>query len=404
MSDVIFYVPPVTFSIVSLAFLLLWRLTITTAWQWSAGFAQTAVGFVVSTFLPEPTIAAFGSGVVFIGAAYCYGSGLMVHFNTSKLRAPRLLFVAAYTVVLTYLVFVEKSLVGQLFLTDMGFATLFGMAVWVVARKASRPIDIALVVSTSIVVLDSVTRAIFFTFFTDLSNDLGDFANSLYNIEVSITTITVCMFFPFAALGASASAAIERQRAAAETDELTGLLNRRGFRHVLERQDNASALRGAVVVCDIDYFKRINDTYGHATGDRVIQVLAEEIKRLVDARGHAARYGGEEFAAFLPHANIAEAVALAELLRVSFANRRWDQEGFAQRVTVSCGVSLVKDGETTLEDSIDRADTALYAAKSAGRNQVAASDAGPSGETRTYVPIFPASGDHTRQRGLSPAE
>ncbi len=382
MSDVIFYVPPVTFSIVSLAFLLLWYLNITAAWQWSAGFAQTALGFVVSTFVAEPSVATFGSGMIFIGAAYCYGSGLIVHFGMPKLRLQRLSFVAIYSVALTYFVFVDKSLVRQLFLTDIGFAILFGAAVVSVARKASRPIDIALVVSTSIVVLDSVVRAVFFTFFHEMSDNLSDFANSLYNIQVSITTITVCMFFPFIALGASAFAAIERHRTVADKDELTGLLNRRGFQNALA--SDVKARRGAVIVCDIDYFKRINDTYGHAMGDRVIKILAHEIESLVGKHGRAMRSGGEEFAAILPDASLEEGIALAELLRVSFANKEWDKEGLSHQVTISCGVSLVRSGETTLDYAINRADSALYAAKSAGRNQVLADEAS------TAMPKTPA--------------
>ncbi|THK35590.1 diguanylate cyclase [Ensifer sp. MPMI2T] len=370
--DLIFYVPPIVFSSVSLAFLLLWHMKITPAWQWSAGFAQTAAGFVVSTFLPEPYSAAFVSGLIFIGAACCYGSGLLVHFNAPTLRIPRVLFAAVYSVVLAYIVFVEQSLIQQLFLTDVGFALLLGVAVWMVTRRASRPIDIALVVTSWIVVLDCLTRAIFFTFFTNSSDDFGDFATSLYNLEVSITTIIICMFFPFTALGASATAAIERHRAAAETDDLTGLLNRRGFKQALERDFKSVGLSGSLIVCDIDYFKRINDTFGHAVGDTVIAGLAEEIKGLVAGRGSAARYGGEEFMAFLPNTSLQEAVALAELLRVSFANRDWHQEDLNRKVTTSCGVAAVRDGETTLDSAIDRADCALYAAKSAGRNQVMA--------------------------------
>ncbi|WP_373413849.1 GGDEF domain-containing protein [Ensifer aridi] len=267
--DPIFYVPPIVFSSVSLAFLLLWHMKITPAWQWSAGFAQTAAGFVVSTFSPEPYSAAFVSGLIFIGAAYCYGSGLLVHFNAAPtLRIPRVLFAAVYSVVLAYIVFVEQNLIQQLFLTDISFALLLGVAVWMVTRRASRPIDIALVVTSWIVVLDCLARAIFFTFFTSSSDDFGDFATSLYNLEVSITTIIICMFFPFTALGASATAAIERHRAAAETDELTGLLNRRGFKRALERDFKSGGLSGSLIVCDIDCFKRINDTFGHAVGDR----------------------------------------------------------------------------------------------------------------------------------------
>ncbi|MEY9785231.1 GGDEF domain-containing protein [Sinorhizobium fredii] len=370
--DLIFYVPPILFSSVALTFLVLWHMKITPAWQWSAGFAQTAAGFVISTFLPEPYSAAFVSGLIFIGAAYCYGSGLLAHFNAPRLRIPRLLFAATYSIVLAYLVFAEQSLVQQLFLTDVGFALLLGVAVWIVARRASRPIDIALVVTSSIVVLDCLIRAIFFTFFTTSSDDFGDFATSLYNLEVSVSTMTICMFFPFTALGASASAAIERHQAAAETDELTGLLNRRGFKRALEKDFSSGCPRGSLIVCDIDYFKRINDTFGHAAGDKVIAGLAEEIRGLVAGRGSAARYGGEEFMAFLPNASLQEAVALAELLRVSFANRDWHHEGLNRKVMTSCGVSAVRDGEATLDCAIDRADCALYAAKSAGRNQVMA--------------------------------
>lgn len=259
--------------------------------------------------------------------------------------------------------------------------------------------DIALVVTSWIVVLDCLIRAIFFTFFTNSSDDFGDFATSLYNLEVSISTITICMFFPFTALAASASAAIERHRAAAETDELTGLLNRRGFKQTLERGFNPGGLSGSLIVCDIDHFKRINDTFGHAVGDTLIAGLAEEIRGLVAGRGSAARYGGEEFIAFLPNAPLQEAIALAELLRVSFADRDWHQEDLNRKVTTSCGVSAVRDGETTLDSAIDRADCALYAAKSAGRNQVMAEITRAAdlkiGDSRN-LPVLAQSMDTTR--------
>ncbi|TDW25623.1 hypothetical protein [Rhizobium gallicum] len=189
-SNIIVYIPPSLFSIVALAFLLLWYLNIGPTLQWSAGFAQTAVGFVLSTFSIEPSFDAFASGLVFIGAAYCYGSALLAHFKAPALHVQRTLFVSLYTIVLCYLVFVKGSLVSQLFLTDAGFAFLLGMAVCFVWRKASRPIDVALVVTTVIVVLDSVVRTTFFTFFTTSSDDFGDFANSAYNLAVHVSTIT----------------------------------------------------------------------------------------------------------------------------------------------------------------------------------------------------------------------
>jgi hypothetical protein len=143
-SNIITYVPPMLFSIVAVAFLLLWRLKVITSWHWSAGFAQTALGFVLSTFSIQPIFDAFSSGMIFIGAAYCYGGGLLSHFGGSQLRALRRCIVAVYTPWLAYYVFVEQSLVRQLFLTDAVFALLLGVAVIAVTRKASRPVDKAL--------------------------------------------------------------------------------------------------------------------------------------------------------------------------------------------------------------------------------------------------------------------
>lgn len=129
-SNIIVYVPPMLFSIVAIAFFLLWRLRIITAWQWSAGFAQTAIGFVLSTFSIQPIFDAFSSGLVFIGAAYCYGTGLLAHFGASRQRRLRLALVAVYIPVLSYLVFVEQGLIWHLFLVDTAFALLLGIAVY----------------------------------------------------------------------------------------------------------------------------------------------------------------------------------------------------------------------------------------------------------------------------------
>lgn len=369
-SNIIVYVPPTLFSIVALAFFLLWQMKIISAWQWSAGFAQTAAGFALSTFSIEPAFDAFSSGLIFIGAAYCYGSGLLSHFGARRMRRGRGLFVASYTLALGYVVFVRDSLVYQLLLTDAGFALLLGLVVFVVARKASRPVDKALIAASAVVVLDSVVRTIFFTFFTTSSDNLADFAGSTYNLAVHVSTITVCMIFPFTALGAIASAAIERHRAEAERDPLTGLLNRRGFENVLEENARSEPLSGALLVCDIDHFKRINDGYGHAVGDRVIVALAGDLQRAFGAAGYVARVGGEEFVAFIPGVTLQDATSLANMLRISFGGRAWAKLGIAEGATVSIGVSEVILSDRTLEHALLRADEALYSAKSAGRNAV----------------------------------
>ncbi|MCF6370673.1 hypothetical protein [Rhizobium halophilum] len=110
-SNLIVYVPPVLFSLVAGCFFLLWHLKLSDTWYWGAGFAQTALGFVISTFSIQPTFDAFASGLIFMGASYCYGSGLLSHFKMPMQTVQRLSFVALYTLALAYLVFVEKSLI-----------------------------------------------------------------------------------------------------------------------------------------------------------------------------------------------------------------------------------------------------------------------------------------------------
>lgn len=385
---IITYVPPTLFSIVAVAFLLLWRLKVITSWHWSAGFAQTALGFVLSTFSIQPMFDAFSSGMIFIGAAYCYGSGLLSHFCGTQLRVLRRWIVALYTPPLAYFVFVEQSLVRQLFLTDAVFALLLGVAVIAVTKNASRPVDKALVGASAVVVLDSVLRTAFFTFFTDSSDNLGDFANSTYNLAVHVSTITVCMIFPFTALGAIASAAIDLHREEAETDPLTKLLNRRGFEKALERDFESEIPSGCALVFDIDHFKHVNDSYGHALGDQVIVVLATILKQQVGRSGYLARVGGEEFIALLPDISENEGERIANLVRATFEAHDWSVIGVAP-VTVSGGMSHLKPGPRRVETAFLEADAALYVAKANGRNRVCRSTKQNIDDSRASSKVIP---------------
>ena len=368
--DILVYVPPALFAFMSIAFFVLWRLKIATSWQWSAGFAQTGAGFAFSAFPISPAFDAFVSGMIFMGAAYCYASAILLHFNAPMHRLERRLFVLAYTLVHTYIVFVTADLRDELFLTDVAFACLLGLALYVVTPTASRPADKILVFTVAIVFLDTLARAIFFYFFMNTSDKLADFVTSDYNLAVHITTITICILFPFAALGAMASAAIDRHRDAAERDPLTGLLNRRGFHKAVNRMCEKTPLRGAVLVCDIDHFKQVNDKYGHAVGDQVIVAVAHELQQATSSCGYAARFGGEEFVVCLPVAALEDAAAIAQLLRASLAERAWGCIGMDQGVTASFGVSAIEDQETSALPAIERADRALHSAKTAGRNRV----------------------------------
>ena len=168
----------------------------------------------------------------------------------------------------------------------------------------------------------------------------------------------------------------ERQlQDAAATDFLTGLPNRRDLMTCMEqellrlrRDDQASAV---VLMFDLDYFKSINDTHGHAVGDEVLKyfssVLRQELRK-VDAVG---RIGGEEFAVVLSDAGGEAAHGFAQRVRARLASAPVWHEGRAIAVTVSSGVAVMRADDSSVTSSLSRADAALYRAKQSGRDCIA---------------------------------
>ncbi|MDR5899572.1 diguanylate cyclase [Halomonas vilamensis] len=162
---------------------------------------------------------------------------------------------------------------------------------------------------------------------------------------------------------------VEREKvlyAMASEDKLTGLLNRRAGDEALATayrrwRDEHCPL--SIIICDIDHFKHVNDTYGHLAGDRVIQHIAKALKEQVRPGDPVIRWGGEEFMVVI-HAPQVTAVNLAERLRNAVSVLEDDEVG---RVTLSLGVAEVMPGES-VEQLLGRADGALYRAKSNGRN------------------------------------
>jgi diguanylate cyclase (GGDEF)-like protein len=159
---------------------------------------------------------------------------------------------------------------------------------------------------------------------------------------------------------------LERQ---AQTDVLTGLANRRGFRDALLRASAGlhPAASLGVLVIDIDHFKRVNDRYGHGTGDAILQHVAAYVARVAGAGAIVARYGGEEFVVALTGHDIARAGTIAERIRTA-VGASFGPESPLPAVTVSIGVA--SGPAIALEALVAEADRALYRAKEAGRNRV----------------------------------
>ncbi|MFO7713664.1 diguanylate cyclase [Desulfosarcina sp.] len=166
-----------------------------------------------------------------------------------------------------------------------------------------------------------------------------------------------------------------RYRHEALKDPLTQINNRRGFEKTLKDTIGKARTNGTslcLIIADIDYFKKINDTHGHLVGDNVLRMVAATIKESIKGRDLAARVGGEEFAILLPDTPFAGAMKLAEDIRVSFERLDLKKKNTGEslgKITLSFGVANYKKDEVA-EDFVNRADEALYQSKNTGRNKV----------------------------------
>jgi len=168
---------------------------------------------------------------------------------------------------------------------------------------------------------------------------------------------------------------LEVVRTEALTDPLTSLANRKYLegaitRLIADAENHGTSL--AVILVDIDHFKRINDTYGHLTGDQVLRLVAITLKDNLKGQDVAARYGGEEFAVLLPRTTLRHGVTVAEHLRRAIMGKELVRRSTGEtlgRVTISLGVAGWRNGDSAAS-LLERADNCLYAAKGSGRNCV----------------------------------
>jgi diguanylate cyclase len=172
----------------------------------------------------------------------------------------------------------------------------------------------------------------------------------------------------------------EHQRAT--RDALTGVANRLAWEDRLHFEYDRWKRYGAplaLIVVDVDFFKSINDRFGHQTGDRVLRAVAAQVVRNVRETDFVARYGGEEFVVLLPGTSLEAAVLVADKLRQHVAGCRFQHRDDTVQVTVSCGVASFRAGDST-ETVFQRADEALYRAKHAGRNAVLPEEGAPEAQ------------------------
>jgi diguanylate cyclase len=209
------------------------------------------------------------------------------------------------------------------------------------------------------------------------ANHLERFATML----VFVLTIGRCMFLGIFSSsmrqslyksGLKLKEAYRRIEELAELDELTGSLNRRSIMRMLEEEIARSHRLNVpctVALIDLDFFKRINDLYGHPTGDEVLRTFAITAFANIRSVDRFGRYGGEEFLLILPDTDEASAVQMLDRLRSILAELDWSAFSSGMRVTISAGVAMLRANEIS-DTLLARADGALYASKARGRNRI----------------------------------
>lgn len=170
--------------------------------------------------------------------------------------------------------------------------------------------------------------------------------------------------------------ALELNKALATTDELTGLYNRRYFMELLSQQKSLSERDDSdfvICYCDLDYFKHINDNFGHYTGDIVLQKFAEILHSALREIDYSARFGGEEFVCLLVNTDIEQARKVTERIRERLANYNFNDIAPSLHTTVSIGIANFQQFNS-IQETLMSADNRMYRAKQLGRNRVIDSD------------------------------
>ena len=382
MSENFAFLLPVVLTLFGVAFLVVARFGNRAALFWGIGYLCAALGFLaplLQAVVPVPVVA-MTADAVFLSAFFCYSHAITTHFDAPRLVGLRLAIVAVAYAAIGYAVLVGQSLRFELFLSDIACSLLLFSAMVPAWRRSTVSIDRALLAAVVFVMLETTVRTIvFFVMAGTLAMD--DFIGSPYAYVMQITATIGALLMALTALASVALRILERHRTAAEEDPLTGLLNRRGFERFIGEFGRTKKVEAAIIVADIDWFKSINDHFGHAAGDEAIREVASLLRMLSWPGLAVARFGGEEFIAYLPNCRLQDAHTLANTVRIALSERDLSRIGIDRSITASFGVAVTAAGDHTIHDAISRADRLLYLAKSSGRNRVVSSPAEVSTQT-----------------------
>lgn len=296
-------------------------------------------------------------------------TGLNKRYHDPSLTIPQMLWGATYILTIAYLLNDWRGLIL------MAFFGMFSFGFFKLSFREFLSIGLYGVLGYAVIII--------YLFFNEPERIVIDL--ELMQLLAFASTITVMMYTGSAIHRlrnrtkkqyVALQEALELNKKLAITDDLTGLFNRHYFMEKLSQQKALSERNDSdfvVFYCDLDHFKHINDTFGHHTGDIVLQKFSEILLSSIREIDYAARFGGEEFVCLLVNTDIENAKKVTERIRQSLANYNFSDIAPSLHSTVSIGIANFKEFNT-IQETLMSADNRMYNAKRKGRNKVVFSD------------------------------
>jgi diguanylate cyclase (GGDEF)-like protein len=349
---------------------------------WTAGTTAYTFGFLfiaLRNIIPD-SFSIVLAGTLILSAALCFWEGTR-HFRGKEVRKTFIvLLIAGYTLFQSYFTFVHNDIGVRIIAYSLLAALIYGAIALELFRNVPAALRFSSWFTGSLFALYSIFM-VFRGFLTELLPPLHDLLEP--NMLQAMTFLLAIFFgiawtFGFVMLNserleADLRNAQNKLQKMATTDFLTGIANIRLFSEAGEREvQRAHRYKRSltVLMIDLDHFKKINDKYGHAIGDKILVAFTGICKKCLRKADIFGRLGGEEFAILLAETDINGGRKFAERLRVIIEKSRIKVEGNTFHITISIGVTQLLPDDNQLEAALKRADDNMYEAKRKGRNQV----------------------------------
>ncbi|MDQ0456661.1 GGDEF domain-containing protein [Rhizobium paknamense] len=373
MSDAFAFLLPFFMGVFGIIFLSASRWSGTSGVTWGLAFLCGAAGFVTPAALERLPfqVQAIVSNAFFLTSFWLHGDAFLVRIGRPRGRFVRAAIALLGFALCTAAILLHHDARMELFLSDSTICLLLVLPLLTGLLHIRRWTDRLLAAILCLIIVETLLR-LSFLFTTSYILTLDTFLASPYLVYMELGASVLAFLYGMSILGVLIADTVARYQRIAQQDPLTSLLNRRGFEQALTDLTGGRHVAGAVVLGDIDHFKEVNDNFGHAAGDEVLKGFSLLMQATMPAGTIIARFGGEEFLALLPDATSEIATTHANALRTALAAQRWNRQPADRRITASFGVAVIEPEADGLLQAMRRADSYLYDAKHAGRNQVIA--------------------------------